>query len=123
MTNKLIGRVIKGKGRGRMLGFPTANIELTQGQVQEEGVYAVWVIWQGKKYQGALSIGPAYTFGETKPTVEVFLLNFNQDLYDQTLELELVKKLRPMEKFATTQDLAEQIKKDCLEAERILKYV
>ena len=117
---KLKGIVVKGKGRGVGLGFPTANIEL-DGPLPEFGIYAVWVYWKGTRLKGALSCGPAYTFNETKPTLEVFILDFKSDLYGQEIQIEIVKKIRDMEKFDSSEKLSEQIKKDCEEIRKILK--
>ncbi len=110
---QIIGKVVKGKSRGGALGFPTANLELTSGTPPEYGIYAAHVVLDGVRHNGALSVGPAYTFDETVPTVEVHLLNFNGDLYGKTLTLEIIQKIREMEKFQSIEALKDQIKKDC----------
>lgn len=114
---EIIGKVVKGKGRGRDLGFPTANLDISSGSITslEYGIYATFVSSDAfsQVQMGALSLGPAYTFGETKPTVEVYLLDFTGDLYGKVLRLDVVKKIRNMEKFDTVEKLVDQIKKDC----------
>ena len=118
----LRGVVMHGAGRGRSLGFPTANIAVDEpSTVPEDGVYAAWahVNEQGtmnrehnERYAAAVSVGANVTFDATKRTVEAYLLDFDGDIYGQHLDIEFVARLRPMEKFDSVAALTEQIKKD-----------
>lgn len=122
MDKLISAKVVSGQGRGKRLGFPTANLEISpEQQLPPFGVYAGYIFWGQKKYKAAISCGPAYTFNETKPTLEAFLIDFNGDLYGQPVTLQLVAKLREMEKFGTPEALVEQMHRDCEEALKILK--
>jgi len=110
----LKGRVIIGKGKGRMLGFPTANIEIpNQKLIPKEGVYAAWVNIENKRFMGALNIGKNPTFEDKKLSIEVHILDFSKDLYNKTIKVELIKYIRGEQKFPSVEKLVEQIKKDC----------
>jgi riboflavin kinase/FMN adenylyltransferase len=105
---KFTGVVKKGAGRGKDLGFPTANIEPPEGLDVVEGIYFGRLI-------GAPSlvfIGAAETFGETEKKVEVYVLGFGGDLYGQEVEVEIEKFLRPNVKFTGKDELVAQMKKD-----------
>jgi len=116
------GKVIKGAGRGRKLGFPTANLDVPEIKlIPAPGVYAVWVNLKGKRFKGALNIGTKPTFEEKELSIEVHLLNFKGELYEEFLELELVKRIRNELKFPSPEALKEQIKKDCFEIENFLE--
>ncbi len=119
----LIGPVIKGKGRGRVLGFPTANLMIPPEKLlPAPGVYAVWALVGEKKYPGAMNIGLKPTFGDKELSVEVHLLDFlpNCNLYQQTLKIELIKFIRSEQKFHSTEALVNQIQKDC---QRVREYL
>ncbi len=119
----LTGRVIKGKGRGKILGFPTANLSIPEDKlVPARGVYAVWVYFFDQKYKGALNIGINPTFEENNFSIEVHLLNFNssKDLYGESLRIEFIKYIRPEKKFTSIEELKNQISKDCQLIEKIL---
>jgi len=116
------GKVIKGAGRGRKLGFPTANLDVPKIKlIPAPGVYAVWVNLRGEKFKGALNIGTKPTFEEKELSIEVHLINFKGELYEEFLELELIKRIRNEQKFPSPEALKEQIKKDCFEIENFLE--
>lgn len=127
-ANKLLGRpyfilskVIKGKGRGKYLGFPTANLEVSPLKLlPPAGVYAVWVIIDGKKFKGALNIGKRPTFEEKEFSIEVHIFNFKKNIYGKTLKIELIKYIREEKKFSSIEILKNQIKKDCELINKIL---
>ena len=121
MKGSIKGIVIRGKGRGVGLGFPTANLKLTNGVLPEYGIYAAWVYLNGQKMKGAVSCGPAYTFNDEEAAFEVYILNFKEDLYGKEIEVELVRKIRDMEKFVNQEALGDQIKKDVKRVDEILK--
>ncbi len=117
----LKGRVISGKGRGRILGFPTANLEISSKKlIPKEGVYATWVYIDNKKFKGALNIGKNPTFEDKKLSIEVHILDFSEDLYNKTIKIELIKYIRGEQKFPSIEQLVEQIKKDCQVVKEIL---
>ncbi|MBI1860864.1 MAG: bifunctional riboflavin kinase/FAD synthetase [Deltaproteobacteria bacterium] len=108
------GLVVKGDQRGRQLGFPTANLAVAEPKLlPPHGVYAGRVHWKGRVLPSVLNIGVRPTFGGSpKPIVEVHLLRFQEELYGESLRLELVKQLRPERKFASKDELVNQIRQD-----------
>jgi riboflavin kinase/FMN adenylyltransferase len=104
------GQVIHGQHRGRDLGFPTANIALTQAL--PEGIYAAEIILDGKTYCAATFIGSAKTFSETDYKAESYILDFDQKIYDKTLTVRLYKKIRDNKKFESVEDLVAQMHAD-----------
>ncbi|MEO0233848.1 MAG: bifunctional riboflavin kinase/FAD synthetase [candidate division WOR-3 bacterium] len=107
------GVVVRGEGRGAILGFPTANIEFDEKIkiMPQNGVYAVLVIYEGKKYKGMMNVGKRPTFDE-KLSLEVHILDFNENLYNKTLKIHFIKRLRDEVKFPGENELIEQLKKD-----------
>lgn len=109
------GKVIHGDKIGRILGFPTANIEISNPHklIPASGVYAVKIKIDNKFYKGALSIGYRETvFDNSKLTVEVFILDFNGDLYNKNLDMIFVDFIRPQIKYENWDLLKLQIEKD-----------
>ena len=111
---RLRGVVVHGAGRGRGLGFPTANVADIDTLVPDNGVYAAlaFIDGQGPPLPTATHIGPNATFGEHARNVEAHILDFDGDLYGRTLELEFLTRLRDTRKFAGLDDLLAQIKID-----------
>lgn len=116
-TSALLGRpfavagaVQHGRGVGHTLGFPTANIDLSQTRkmLPKEGVYAVKL----STHVGMANLGAAPTFGIDRPTLEVHLLDFHGDLYGQTVNVEFLHRLRNIEHFSTPEALQQQLQKD-----------
>ena len=110
----LTGTVGSGLKRGREMGFPTANLEVdTDLVIPGDGIYATWAHLESGKHMAATSIGlrPTFDDGENR-TIEAFLLDFSEDIYDQPLRLEFVERLRGEEKYDTVEALMEQIDKD-----------
>ena len=106
-------KVISGRGRGRQIGFPTANLAITD-LLLAHGVYAVKVRLSHRLYQGLLHYGPKKTFGEPL-SLEAHLISFNKNIYGRILEIEVGRKIREVRKFANIQALRKQIKKDLQE--------
>ncbi|MBK6274893.1 MAG: bifunctional riboflavin kinase/FAD synthetase [Saprospirales bacterium] len=109
------GKVIHGDKIGRVLGFPTANIEISNPHklIPASRVYAVKIKIQHQFYKGALSIGYRETvFDNSKLTIEVFVLDFDSDLYNQSLDIVFVDYLRPQIKYENWDLLKVQIEKD-----------
>jgi riboflavin kinase/FMN adenylyltransferase len=121
---RLIGQTVPGRGIGRTLGFPTANIHPENQIIPAEGVYAGWVVvgdsleqvcGGGQMRPAAFSLGRAKTFVSDHPVlIEAHLLERDvEDLYGKYLAMDFVKRIRGQQRFDTRQKLAEQIQKDC----------
>ncbi|NJK28095.1 MAG: bifunctional riboflavin kinase/FAD synthetase, partial [Coleofasciculaceae cyanobacterium SM2_3_26] len=118
-------RVERGQQLGRTLGFPTANLAVSdRAFLPRTGVYGVWVggIWRdrGTKLPGVMNLGYRPTVAGTQLTVEVHVLDWVGDLYGQVLTIDLVEFLRPEQRFASLEDLKAQIQQDCGMARRLL---
>lgn len=121
-ANKLLGRnysfsgtVISGDKRGRELGYPTANIKLLSHEklLPAIGIYAVKVLLGNEKHIGLLSIGKRPTFyNEGEIVTEVYIYNFDREIYDEVVTLELIERLRGEEKFNSASELIDQMNKD-----------
>jgi riboflavin kinase / FMN adenylyltransferase len=112
------GRVIAGDGRGKQLGFPTANMEIWEDQlIPRNGIYAGWVWVEGRRYGAAVNIGLRPTFGEDllHPRVEPYILDFDRDIYGEEIRVEFVKFLRPELKFDSPQELIIRMNQDVKE--------
>ncbi len=112
--HRIRGRVVRGAGRGKTLGFPTANLDQIEGLVPADGVYAAVARVEGIEltHAAATHVGANTTFGEVGRTVEPHLLDFSGDLYGQILELDLIRFLRPSRRFDSTRELLAQIDRD-----------
>ena len=107
------GKVVKGKQLGRTLGFPTANLETASDKlIPMNGIYAVTTSIKGISYKAMLSIGHRPTFDNGAKSVEVNVIDFNDDLYGQEIAISLHYYLRPEKKFDTKEELIEQMKQD-----------
>ena len=120
----ITGPVVHGFKRGRDLGFPTANVELTGDNMPEFGVYAARVDVPGGDhigaYSGCASVGSRPMFGKNVPNLEVFILDFKGDLYGQEIRVELVEYLRPELVFDELDALIEAMGRDVKMARAIL---
>ena len=109
----LAGHVVPGMHvAGKELAAPTANLELHYGVLVPHGVYAGYSTVDGQRYKAVLNIGPAPTYDVTQTRIEIHLLNFKGDLYDREISTEVIKKLRDICKFASPQELKQQIAVD-----------
>ena len=118
---RLSGAVVKGDMRGRELGFPTANLSLPADIILPgDGIYATWAVINGQRHPAATSIGIRPTFGLTERMVEVFVLDFDADLYGQTIGVEFVAKLRDQETFPDVEALVQQVNQDVADARTAL---
>jgi riboflavin kinase/FMN adenylyltransferase len=116
--------VVPGEQRGRMLGYPTANLSPDiEGFIPADGVYAAWAIVDGDRYGAAVSIGNNPTFeGVPNKRVEAHLLDQKLDLYGRMLELEFVEYVRSMQRFESAEGLAGQMRADEVRVRSILGY-
>ncbi len=113
------GNVVKGFRRGTEIGFPTANIE-SDKVIPAEGVYAIIAEVEGNRYQGVINIGFNPTFGNEELSMEVHLLDFQGDIYEKTIDIQFIDRLRDEMKFDSPDKLVVQIKKDIASAKEIL---
>jgi riboflavin kinase/FMN adenylyltransferase len=128
----LPGRVVRGEGRGRVLGFPTANLEVDAAlAIPANGVYATWAsvlgtgvkeqgsrtAGEGSRYASATSIGVRPTFGPGPRTVETHLLDYSGDLYGQEVRLEFASRLREERCFENQETLVAQMRQDVAHAQ------
>ena len=111
---KFKSKQIKGKGRGRLLGYPTINLEIPQNFNLEDGIYAVKVFTREKEFIGAMHYGPIPVFKENKKTLEVFLIDieYSDIPNSKVFEIETLKYLRPVLNFPSQEELVKQIGKD-----------
>ena len=121
--NGLNGTVVHGHGRGRELGFPTANVLPRQDCIPGLGVYAAWVVCEGQTHPAAVNIGANPTFGAAEVTVEAHLLDGNRDLYGKELEVVFVAPVRGEIAFRSPTDLVRQIRADLATVRRVLGAV
>tara|TARA_B100000427_G_scaffold33756_1_gene24607 strand:+ start:82 stop:1008 length:927 start_codon:yes stop_codon:yes gene_type:complete len=120
---KIFGKIIKGQGIGKNIGFPTANISLGNSNklTPKKGVYAVNVYWHNHKLQGMLNIGVNPTMHNNKSiSIEVNIFDFNKDIYGEILHIEFVQRIRNEKKFPTIDDLKHQLNIDRIAALNIL---
>jgi riboflavin kinase / FMN adenylyltransferase len=109
----LEGKVIKGKRLGNKIGFPTANIDYDKSNVLPQGgVYYTVVEVNGLKYKGITNVGYNPTTNDNKLSIETYILNFDKDIYNQTIRLFFIKRIRDEKKFNSLDELIVQLKKD-----------
>jgi len=114
----VIGKVVQGTKRGQALGFPTANLEISEELYPKKGVYAVEVVWNQQRLNGLANVGmnPTFLSPQAKEgsllSIEVYILNFHQDLYGEEIQINFRKRIRDETRFNSPSELMEQIKKD-----------
>ena len=110
----LSGNVVKGNQLGRTIGFPTANIEISEDYklIPKKGVYIVTVIVNSQTVFGMMNIGVKPTLGENKLSIEVHLLHFEADIYHQKIQVNILERLRDEYKFETFENLKSQLQLD-----------
>jgi riboflavin kinase/FMN adenylyltransferase len=115
------GEVVSGRNRGgRLLGIPTANIKLQDELCPKTGVYAVTVQTPEGKFNGVANIGYSPTFDDCLFTIEVHLIDFNNDIYGKKIRVNFIKRIRGEKKFNSLDELKAQIHKDIRDAKQIL---
>jgi riboflavin kinase/FMN adenylyltransferase len=108
------GKVIKGKSRGKELGFRTANVRLHKAIA--EGVYVSECKVGRNMYKAVSFVGAAETFGETEVFAETYIFDFDKDIYGKWISVRLLKKIRGSKKFKSKEELIEAIERDVTEA-------
>ncbi len=115
----LSGTVVRGEGRGRSIGFPTANVQVDHPRklIPAVGVYAVRVVrasadGRGRRFPAMMNIGFRPTFGQGEHAVEVHLLDFDGNLYGEVLRIEFVSRMRDEQQFVSADELAQQLSRD-----------
>jgi riboflavin kinase/FMN adenylyltransferase len=120
----LEGSVVTGEGRGTLLGYPTANLDLDPVQaLPSDGIYATLAYFDGRTYPSATFIGRRPTFGGAERTVEVQVLDFTGNLYRKNIKIDIIERLRGVEKFPDAASLKEQIEKDILSVRKRLEAI
>jgi riboflavin kinase/FMN adenylyltransferase len=117
---QVTGNVIRGDGRGRTIGFPTANLCLADAVELLEGIYAVWVRYGGLRHPAAGYVGRRPTFSTGAKFLEVHVLDFTGDLYGRSIDVLFSSLIRPDMKFSSVGELIERMREDCAEAHRRL---
>lgn len=114
----IIGRVVGGAKRGHTLGFPTANLEISDELYPKSGVYAVEVLWKNQSFKGLANVGFNPTFAPAQGgerggfSLEVHLLNFNEEIYGEKIQINFKKRIRDEIRFDSPSHLVDQIRKD-----------
>jgi riboflavin kinase/FMN adenylyltransferase len=120
--HRVDGIVVRGEGRGRQLGYPTANVHTDRHvAIPADGIYAGWAVLHNKRLPAAISVGSNPTFEGRQRTVEAFILDFDEDIYGVELGVEFVERLRGMEKFDRIEDLVTQMGVDVERAREVLR--
>lgn len=117
------GVVVRGDGRGRGLGFPTANLRVSERDklIPPQGIYAVRGVLRRGTYGGALHLGPRPTFKGSPPTIELHLLDFDDDIYGEEVRVDFIEHLRSVERFTSVDALLGEIRRDVEKARRVLE--
>jgi riboflavin kinase/FMN adenylyltransferase len=114
------GAVVGGAKRGTGLGFPTANVPLPRGTGLGHGIYAVRVYVGDERFDAAAYLGTRPTYDDGMPVLEVFLFDFDEDLYGREIAVEFIDFIRADRKFDSSEALIAQMDKDCARAREIL---
>ncbi len=117
---RITGKVVGGAKRGTGLGYPTANVPLAKGTTLGHGIYAVRAIVGGEAHDAAAYLGTRPTFDDGMPVLEVFLLDFDGDLYGQDIAVEFIGFIRDDRKFDTPQALVAQMDEDVAKVRSVL---
>ena len=117
----LRGPVVHGRERGRTIGFPTANLQSRTELLPPDGVYATRIVLADGSAHGSITnVGMRPTFAEPERTIEAHIFDFNRDIYDQEVKLEIIERIRPEKKFESGAALAAQIASDVKQAKEIV---
>jgi riboflavin kinase/FMN adenylyltransferase len=118
---QLLGQVVAGERRGRILGFPTANLFVSPRLLlPADGVYAAWARVGDALHRAMVNIGVRPTFGSGAHTVEAHLLDFEEEIYGREMRLDFMERLREEQRFGSVEALTEQLNQDLINAKEIL---
>lgn len=120
---RIQGRVVRGAGRGAALGFPTANLAGIETLVPGPGIYAgrAWVSGREAPCPAAISVGANPTFDESEQKIEPYLIGYQGSLYEQSVEVDFLARLRDIARFASVEELVAQMQRDVESAYRIVE--
>src|SRR5207237_3664286 len=115
------GTVMRGDNLGKKIGFPTANLSAHSEQFPPNGVYLAEAWIRGVSYHGVINLGyrPTVSSGKSERVLEIYLLDFNRDIYGEDIEVRFVQYLRPERKFESVESLAQQIELDVRRAREL----
>ena len=118
----LSGKVVKGKGIGKEISIPTANLEVNDERklIPKNGIYIVKVLVEGNWYNGLINIGTNPTFDSHDLSLEVNIFDFNKDIYNQEISISFIEKIRDERKFADLSKLSKQLEQDKKAALKII---
>ena len=119
---EVTGKVVKGKAKGRILGYPTANLKYSYQISPSRGVYACWTNIEGdqKWYKSAVSTGVRPHYKGVEEILEVYIFNFSGNLYQKRIRVAFVDKIRDEEVFSNEKELKNKMNEDCILIESIL---
>jgi len=117
----ITGVVVRGDGRGRTLGFPTANVAPKHAIIPAHGVYAVRLFVRDRFYDGIANIGIRPTFSKETLSIEAYLFAFDEDIYGEEISVYFLEKIRDEKKFGSVDELVSQIRHDIEQAKQIHK--
>lgn len=117
---RVSGKVIGGAKRGTGMGFPTANLPMPKGTTLGHGIYAVRAHLDGLAHDAAAYLGTRPTFDDGQPVLEVFLFDFNGDIYGREIEIEFVDFIRGDRRFRSVEELVAQMEADIAQAKAVL---
>lgn len=115
------GSVVQGDGRGRRMGFPTANVKVDGDVLVDDGVYVTDATILGETRHGMAHVGRRPTFGLEERTVETHLFDFDRDIYEETIRLHFHRRIRGTVRFASADELQAQLRRDREEATRFFR--
>lgn len=115
------GTIIEGNKRGRLLGYPTANMSIDEQL--PEGVYASTVVIEDRKYEAATFIGSSKTFDDLEYKLESYIFDFDEMVYGKTMTVSLYKHIRGNKKFDSEKALIEQMQRDCEEIKKFFSEI
>ena len=116
---RIKGRVVKGRGRGRDLGFPTANLKPTRKFLLPDGVYAGASDIEGKTYPAAIDVGNSPTFCGVKRRIEAYFLNYQGDLYRRQVRIHFLERIRDEMRFPSEEELIDRMREDASQVLRL----
>ncbi|MFB3893789.1 MAG: riboflavin biosynthesis protein RibF [Phycisphaerae bacterium] len=118
----LYGPIVAGQGRGRLMEYPTANIDAAQQIAPADGVYAGRAVVEGRPFPAAISVGHKLTLGpEEQLFIEAFLIGADEDIYGRRMELSFLRRLRGQQKFAGVEELKAAIARDVAQVREIVQ--